>query len=45
MAKNSEFGPGRIDAYGRTATGNVAPLRSFTDSSSGFKNAEGIAVT
>ncbi|HLX52269.1 MAG TPA: hypothetical protein VKS82_28405 [Streptosporangiaceae bacterium] len=45
MAKNSEFGPGRIDAYGRTATGNAAPLRSFTDSSSGFKNAEGIAVT
>ena len=45
MAKNSQFGPGRIDAYSRTATGNVAPLRSFTDSSSGFRNAEGIAVT
>lgn len=45
MAKNSQFGTGRINAYGRAATGNVAPLRSFTNSSSSFRNAEGIAVT
>lgn len=45
MVKNSQFGVGRINAYGKTATGNVAPLRSFTDSKSSFRNAEGIAIT
>lgn len=37
-------GTGRINAYGRLANGNVAPLRSFTDSGSLFANAEGIAI-
>jgi hypothetical protein len=48
MAQTSGFagsgGTGRINAYGRLANGNVAPLRSFTDSGSLFANAEGIAI-
>lgn len=48
MAQTSEFagggGTGRINAYGRLANGNVAPMRSFTDSGSLFANAEGIAI-
>jgi hypothetical protein len=45
MVKTSQFGTGRINAYGRFANGNVAPLRSFTDRGSGFANAAGIAIT
>jgi hypothetical protein len=47
MAGTSEFGggTGRVNAYGRLASGNAAPLRSFTDSGSGFAAAEGIAIT
>jgi hypothetical protein len=47
MVETSEFGggTGRISAYDRLANGNVAPLRSFTDSGSLFANAEGIAIT
>jgi hypothetical protein len=45
MVKTSQFGTGRINAYGRLAHGNVAPLRSFSDSGSGFANAAGIAIT
>jgi hypothetical protein len=45
MVQTSQFGgTGRISAYGRLANGNVAPLRSFTDSGSLFDNAEGIAI-
>ena len=45
MVKTSQFGTGRITAYGRLADGNVAPLRSFTDGGSGFADAAGIAIT
>jgi hypothetical protein len=45
MVKTSQFGTGRIYAYGRLADGNVAPLRSFTDPGSGFANAAGIAIS
>jgi hypothetical protein len=46
MVGTSEFGggTGRVNAYGRLASGNAAPLRSFTDSGSGFAAAEGIAI-
>jgi hypothetical protein len=45
MVKTSQFGTGVIDAYGQTASGNVPPLRSFTDSQSGFADAAGLAIT
>jgi hypothetical protein len=45
MAKTSQFGTGRICAFARLASGNVAPLRTFTDRATGFANAEGIAIT
>jgi hypothetical protein len=41
----SGFGPARIYAFGRSATGNAAPLRSFTDRHSHFRNARGLTVT
>ncbi len=44
MVKSSPFGTGHVNAYARLAQGNVAPLRSFTDSVSAFADAEGIAV-
>jgi hypothetical protein len=48
MVQTSEFagsgGTGRVNAYGRLANGDIAPLRSFTDSGSLFANAEGIAI-
>ncbi len=44
MVKTSQFGTGRIYAYGRLADGNATPLRSFTDRGSGFANALGIAI-
>jgi hypothetical protein len=39
------FGPGRIDAFGRTARGNVRPLRVFTDRFSHFNDAQGLTIT
>ena len=45
MVKTSQFGTGQINVYGRLANGNAAPLRSFTDSASGFANAAGITTT
>jgi hypothetical protein len=39
------FGPGRIEAFGRTAHGNVRPLRVFTDRHSHFTNAQGLTIT
>lgn len=44
MVKTSQFGAGRVNAYARLAQGNVAPLTSFTDASSAFADAAGIAV-
>jgi hypothetical protein len=41
----SGFGPGRIDAYGRTARGNARPLRVFTDRYSHFSDAQGLTIT
>jgi hypothetical protein len=45
MVKTSQFGTGQINAYGRLATGNAAPLRTFTDATSGFADAAAIAIT
>lgn len=45
MVKSSQLGAGHIDAYARFAQGNTAALRSFTDVSSGFSDAMGIAVS
>ena len=45
MVKSSQLGTGSIYAYSRFANGNVAPLRTFTDSGDGFANAAGIAVS
>ena len=44
MVKTSQFGEGKISAYGRTATGDAAPMWSFTDRKSGFVDAAGIAI-
>jgi hypothetical protein len=45
MAKTgSEFGAGRVIAYGRRAHGDSAPLRTFTDRISHFANALGLAI-
>ena len=41
----SGFGPGHIDAYGRAARDNSRPVRTFTDSGSSFKNAQGLTIT
>lgn len=42
---SSGFGAARIDAYARSARGNVRPLRSFTDRHSHFQDAQGLAIT
>jgi hypothetical protein len=45
MVKAAQFsGPGAVEVFGRFSNGNVPALRSFTDSSSKFQDAEGIAV-
>lgn len=45
MVKASQFGGlAVVDVFGRLSGGNVRPLRSFTDVSSDFQDAEGIAV-
>jgi hypothetical protein len=41
----SGFGAARINAYARSARGNIPPLRSFTDRHSGFRDAQGLAIT
>jgi DNA-binding beta-propeller fold protein YncE len=42
---SSGFGRASIDAYRRSARGNIRPLRSFTDSQSRFRSAQGLTVT
>jgi LPXTG-motif cell wall-anchored protein len=45
MVKPSLFaGPAHMAVFSRNATGNVAPVRTFTDTASGFANAMGIAI-
>ncbi len=45
MVKARQFGgPAAVEVFGRHADGDVAPLRSFTDRVTGFKDAQGIAV-
>ncbi len=45
MVKATQFGgPAAVEVFGPHASGNAAPLRRFTDRSSGFKDGEGIAV-
>lgn len=43
-SSSSDFGSAAIDAYGRSAGGDVRPLRSFTDGRSRFSSAEGLTV-
>lgn len=45
MVKSSQLGAGHIDAYPEYAQGNTPPSRSFTDVSSAFTDAMGIAVS
>lgn len=51
MAKSSStlddplLNTGRIYAFARWASGNVQPLRSFTDATTGFADSAGIAIT
>ena len=46
MVKSTQFGgSGAIKVFDRLASGNVAPLRSFTDATTGFADAQGIAIT
>jgi hypothetical protein len=45
MVKNGQFGNGEVDVFARRATGNVAPERTFTDATSAFVDAQGIAIT
>jgi hypothetical protein len=44
MVKTSQFGKGKISAYDRTASGDAAPMLSFTDRKSGFADGAGIAI-
>jgi hypothetical protein len=45
MVKSAEFeSSGQIDVFGRESSGNVAPTRTFTDISTAFANAMGIAI-
>jgi hypothetical protein len=44
MVKSSQFGQGKISAYDRTASGDAAPMWSFTDRKSGFADGAGIAI-
>ena len=46
MVKSAEFdSPGAVTAFDRLASGNAAPRRTFTDATTGFRHAEGIALT
>jgi hypothetical protein len=45
MLKSGEFeSPGQIEVFGGAASGNAAPVRSFTDASTAFADAMGIAL-
>jgi hypothetical protein len=45
MVKSAEFeSPGQIEVFGATASGNIAPVRAFTDVSTAFADAMGIAL-
>jgi hypothetical protein len=45
MVKNAQFGaPGYIAVFDRFASGDAAPLRTFTDVDSSFFDAQGIAL-
>jgi hypothetical protein len=45
LAKSAEFGSaGTVLVFGRTASGNASPLRSFTDASTGLSGGMGIAL-
>ncbi len=46
MVKSAQFSaPGRIEVFGSQAHGNVAPIRTFTDRVSRFRDALGIAIS
>jgi hypothetical protein len=46
LAKASQFAtPASVEVFGPTASGNVAPVSSFTDASTGLVDGEGIALT
>jgi len=46
MVKSAEFdSPGVVTSFDRLAAGNAAPRRTFTDATTGFRNAGGIALT
>jgi hypothetical protein len=44
MVKHDQFGPGEIEVFARGANGDVAPERTFTDATSSFADAQGIAI-
>jgi len=45
MVKSAEFGgAGQIAVFSGAASGNVAPLRTFTDAHNAFAQAMGIAI-
>jgi hypothetical protein len=45
MVKSSQFsGRGSVEVFSPHANGNVAPRRTFTDTTNGFADAQGIAV-
>jgi hypothetical protein len=45
VVKPSPFsGPGAVEVFRRGAKGDTAPVRTFTDQSTSFDDAEGIAV-
>jgi hypothetical protein len=45
MVKSAEFeAAGQMEVFAGGASGNAAPVRSFTDAASGFANAMGIAI-
>jgi hypothetical protein len=45
MVKRAQFGTGEVDVFARHASGDAAPERTFTDSTSGFVDAQGIAIS
>jgi hypothetical protein len=46
MVKSAQFSaPGRIEVFGRQTHGNMAPIRTFTDRTTGFRDALGIAIS
>jgi hypothetical protein len=46
LVKQAQFAsPSLVEAFARTASGNIAPMRVFTDANSRLPDAEGIALT